>query len=396
MAKFANKKILDGGNVRYTYLDGKKGKNNVTIYKNNKGKWAFKSNNAELTGKQIDSLKKDKILPKTVKAPVDSTGGDDLRSGNNNLAIPTEDFDESSLSAGLKKPVAPALAESDYSLSGSGGRPKVGIGSNKPTYAGPGTSVFKPGKGELSLEGASNQGNMPSKYSSGGDWSPGASSSSSAPFVQGEMPTDNTVVNAQTPFAGASEFADKGGTRGMSDPGFFQKGSAGNFQQFTGGQTDFSSLDAAMSPGLNTNGLDIGTGGEGSMWDSSFYRTKDGQLMKDSGVFGEDTLANQADITAGIKDQNDNSWGSADGWNAAGSVMKGVGGLASAYTGIKNYQLARDAHATQQNQWQQNYDQRLEAYKDNKDLANQEIKEKNRILKSRNSNRPDTDYYQSI
>jgi hypothetical protein len=74
--------------------------------------------------------------------------------------------------------------------------------------------------------------------------------------------------------------------------------------------------------------------------------------------------------------------------------MKGIGGLASAYTGIKNYQLARDAHAAQQNQWQANYDQRLRAYQDNKQLANQNIDAKNRVLKARNANR--TDYYKNI
>ena len=75
--------------------------------------------------------------------------------------------------------------------------------------------------------------------------------------------------------------------------------------------------------------------------------------------------------------------GSTAGWEAAGSVMKGVGGLASAYTGMKNYQLARDAFSTQKNQWQANYKQRLDAYKDNKDLMNEEIRRKNRTLKAR-------------
>ena len=76
--------------------------------------------------------------------------------------------------------------------------------------------------------------------------------------------------------------------------------------------------------------------------------------------------------------------------------MKGVGGLASAWTGIQNYKLARDAHNAQQRQWQANYDQRLKAYQDNKDLANEEIKAKNRILKARNSSRADADLYQTI
>jgi len=194
--------------------------------------------------------------------------------------------------------------------------------------------------------------------------------------------TNYSLASPQRTY-GISEYADKGGALGMDDPGFYQKGSV-DFQQFTGGQTEFPNLQTAMAtPELNTKGLDVGTGGEGSMWDSSFYRTKDGQLMKDSGLFGEDTIATQADIDVGITDQNASPWGSTAGWEAAGSVMKGVGGLASAYTGIKNYQLARDAFSTQKNQWQANYKQRLDAYQDNKDLMNEEIRRKNRTLKAR-------------
>ena len=112
--------------------------------------------------------------------------------------------------------------------------------------------------------------------------------------------------------------------------------------------------------------------------------------MKDTGVFGgEDTVATQADIDAGIKDQNTSSWGAAD-WSAVGSVMKGVGGLASAYTGMKNYQLARDAFGAQKDQWQADYNQRLKAYEDNKQLANQDIQSRNRTLLARNKDRTDT------
>ena len=143
----------------------------------------------------------------------------------------------------------------------------------------------------------------------------------------------------------------------------------------------------------SAEGLVIGKGGEGvTQWggDDAFYRRKDGTLMKDSGWFGgEDTVATQADIDAGITDQNASPWGSTEGWQAAGSVMKGVGGLASAYTGIKNYQLARDAHDTQKAQWQQDYTQRLKAYEDNKKLANQDIASRNRTLRARNANRTD-------
>ena len=84
----------------------------------------------------------------------------------------------------------------------------------------------------------------------------------------------------------------------------------------------------------------------------------------------------------GIPDTKDSPWGAAD-WSAVGSVMKGVGGLASAYTGIKNYQLARDAFSAQKNQWQADYNQRLKAYEDNKALANQDIEARNRTLQAR-------------
>jgi len=102
-------------------------------------------------------------------------------------------------------------------------------------------------------------------------------------------------------------------------------------------------------------------------------------------IGGEDFDASPEGATSavpGIGGKDDSSWGAAD-WNAVGSVMKGVGGLASAYTGIKNYQLARDAHNTQKNQWQANYNQRLKAYEDNKKMANQDIEARNRTLAAR-------------
>ena len=90
----------------------------------------------------------------------------------------------------------------------------------------------------------------------------------------------------------------------------------------------------------------------------------------------------QSSTTPGVTDKKDNPWGAAD-WEAVGSVMKGVGGLAGAWTGIQNYKLARDAYNTQKNQWQADYNQRLKAYEDNKTMANQEIDAKNRVLAAR-------------
>ena len=90
----------------------------------------------------------------------------------------------------------------------------------------------------------------------------------------------------------------------------------------------------------------------------------------------------EAAAAPGVTVEKDNPWGAAD-WSAVGSVMKGVGGLASAYTGIKNYQLARDAFGAQKDQWQADYNQRLKAYEDNKALTNEEIRRKNRTLVAR-------------
>ena len=150
----------------------------------------------------------------------------------------------------------------------------------------------------------------------------------------------------------------------------------------------YSSSVDPIAPGIDQKNLVIGEGGGTWDIDDSFYK-QDGQIMKDSGWFGgDDTVATQADIDAGIRNQASPGMTSAEGWQAAGSIMKGVGGLASAYTGIKNYQLARDAFNTQKNQWQADYNQRLKAYEDNKQLANQEIEARNRTLAARGNTKP--------
>ena len=74
--------------------------------------------------------------------------------------------------------------------------------------------------------------------------------------------------------------------------------------------------------------------------------------------------------------KDNNSWGSAEGWQAAGTVIKGVGGLASAYTGMQNYELARDAHNAQKDQWQANYDMQKKAYNTGIDQYNQRQQDK--------------------
>ena len=56
--------------------------------------------------------------------------------------------------------------------------------------------------------------------------------------------------------------------------------------------------------------------------------------------------------------------------------MKGVGGLASAYTGMKNYQLARDAFNEQKRQWDANYGMQLKSYNTGIDQYNQKQQDK--------------------
>jgi len=131
-----------------------------------------------------------------------------------------------------------------------------------------------------------------------------------------------------------------------------------------------TSPDTAFSPSNTATGF---SGGNNSNMPMDYSSGSDWSPSAESATPG---------TTPGITDKKDGGWGAAD-WNAAGSVMKGVGGLYGAWTGMKNYQLARDAHNAQKNQWQANYDQQLKAYGDNKKLANQEIDARNRTLAAR-------------
>ena len=249
-----------------------------------------------------------------------------------------------------------APASGGVTTSNFGGGREMGIGNN--TFSGNGSEFeARTGTARLPSEdfdantvGQGNYGSTFQKYEGAGQMS------------LGNQNKGNVIAPPQK-LAGQNEFTGFGKDR-MSGP-------------------SFSSPVEAIAPGVDQKNLVVGTGG--GTWDvDSDYYMKDGQVMKDSGWFGgDDTVATQADIDAGIKDQASPGMTSAEGWNAAGSVMKGIGGLASAYTGIKNYQLARDAHNTQKNQWQADYNQRLKAYGDNKALLNEEIAAKNRILKAR-------------
>ena len=120
---------------------------------------------------------------------------------------------------------------------------------------------------------------------------------------------EQNVFEDRTDYArGVQTFAnpvvDYGGSAGE-----FSIAGSTNSPQYTGGSSSGPApLVLPENVQLNTKGLDIGTGGEGSIWDSSFYKNKEGTLMKDGGMFGDDTIANQADIDAGIKDQNASPW----------------------------------------------------------------------------------------
>lgn len=379
MAQFKGGKYKDGI-LSYNYLGGK-GKGGVYI-KKIRGDWHFVDSKGEvrtnvgikgkLTPTHIQNLEDDNIFA-TAKIKPDGTklskaipqgsgpkGGYSAKAGDG--AGINSDGALSDGSASVK----PNLAESDYSLSGSGGR-QMEIGDNKFNSAQlPGKAIGPEGK-EFNL--APSEETFEKNYKLAPNYE---NFDADASNVKGEKGAGGSrFYNPST----VSPHSGIIGANDVSAPGGYNNN---------------------ITPQINADGLVIGKGGDPGLFevDDDYYKRADGTLMKDAGWWGKDTVATQADITAGIKDQNDSSWGSATGWNAAGSVMKGVGGLASAYTGIKNYQLARDAHATQQNQWQQNYDQRLTAYKQNTELANQEIQERNRILKSRNPDR--TDLYKEL
>jgi hypothetical protein len=439
MAQFDGGKYKNGI-LSYNYLgegEAGAGRGPVSIKKGKGGDWFFVDQNGKvrtdvgiegkLTPTHIKNLENDGIFKsakidsqgkKLTKAQIEvgpdiesskgdlpgaSGGGVDLEKSNFRVAtrgVPTADQAAVTTAPNLSSPSKGSI---DYQKYTGGPVTASGYGNSgvppevpSETYTGPGTSIWSPGAGELSVRGSSTQGNMPMNYSSGGDRSQSSPSGTPTPtqydnsgytFPTGEGPGQMSLRPDRNRIAG--DFESAGGV---------QKLNTQNTIENMKGPGGYSNFEVAASPYVDssTKGLTIGKGGDPGLFevDDDFYRTKDGTLMKDGGWFSGDTAATQADINAGIKNQASPGMTSAEGWQAAGSVMKGVGGLASAYTGIKNYQLARDAHNTQKNQWQANYDQQLKAFEQNKKLANQEIQERNRILKSRNPDR--TDLYKEL
>jgi len=407
--QFKGAKYKDGI-LSYNYLGGKggKGRGNVSI-KQQGDDWYFVGKDGEirtdvgdggkLTPTHMKNLKNDGIFDAVPKAEVpDGPKGDvDPNPGD---AKPPVELAESNyeLPGEMSAPVSKAQKAFTPGDSAAGSsNPITASTENAPTfqsesYTGPGTSVWSPSAGELSVRGSSTQGNMPMNYSSGGDWSPGASSTSDGGF------TSSNIAIPQSS-GGSSEYVDKFG------PGTPKQSSYGGSEWQDKNPRGYGSFNSD-GPGYRytKEGAEIPLrppstfGPPSSSPISTSPDTAFSPANEYTGVSADNTPNMPSDYTTGwspgvesagmpsepgIKNQASPGMTSAEGWNAAGSVMKGVGGLASAYTGIKNYQLARDAHNAQKNQWQANYNQQLKAYEDNKVMANNEIAARNRVLESR-------------
>ena len=138
--------------------------------------------------------------------------------------------------------------------------------TNQTTYTGPGTSNWSPGTGELSVRGSSTQGNMPMNYS-GGNWSPGMSHSG--------RPSDPAIASAPPSTSGWSDMANANisPTSSFGPPGSDNPNMTSNYS--SGWSPDVSHSGMPSEPGI-------------------------------------------------VDKKDDSPWGTAEGWNAAGSVMKGV------------------------------------------------------------------------
>lgn len=97
-----------------------------------------------------------------------------------------------------------------------------------------------------------------------------------------------------------------------------------------------------------------------------------------TGSFGN-TPATGIDTSTSFTPVNNSpsfDWGSlTDGfdWNTTSNVLNTGAGLFQAYTGYQNLNLAKDQFSFQKNAWQQDYNQRLDAY--NRQVARQEGKD---------------------
>ena len=409
MAQFKGGKYSENGVLSYNYLGGKggKGKGSVSIKKRGDS-WYFVDeqgkvknalgNGGKLTPTHMQNLERDgifknaKVNPETGGSfkgtePASTTAGD-------NVGI-----DSSGNLSGGSASVQPSLAESNYELPEMSapasqaskdftpvtGDPKAKRSSaiTPSTENAPPTLQSRWG-GETARF---NEKRIGSGYSENTSYIP---DSVSLPETA-NMPTDPNLFTSNPRFDNSPSL----NMQNSAPPVNLSNVSGGSFAppyavNENSSQTNYpisTSPDTAFSPSNTATGF---SGGNNSNMPMDYSSGGNWSPSAESAT----PVATQADIDAGIKNQASPGMTSAEGWQAAGSVMKGVGGLASAYTGIKNYQLARDAHNTQKNQWQANYDQQLKAFEQNKKLANQEIQERNRILKSRNPDR--TDLYKEL
>ena len=206
-------------------------------------------------------------------------------------------------------------------------------------------------------------------------WTPGSgsnfsgSSAGSGPGVNAPVIATDPNTSSWSPGVSHSGMPNSMANTNVSSP-------TGSFGPPGGGDPNMTGTSwspGVSSPGTSADFAPISPAGPAGAGSPSIINQNTPGMASD---------ATQGSTTPGIPGTKNSSWGAAD-WSAVGSVMKGVGGLASAYTGMKNYQLARDAFGAQKDQWQADYNQRLKAYEDNKALANQEIDAKNKVLAAR-------------
>jgi len=396
MAQFKGGKYSENGVLSYNYLGGKggKGKGGVSIKKRGDS-WYFVDeqgkvknalgNGGKLTPTHMQNLERDgifenaKVNSKTggklsSKQGSGPKGGYSAKAGANVGIGP-----DGTLSDGSASVQATPLAESKYSLAKTQGvRPAPQISSNTQEAV---VSQVAP---DRTISG------VRSSFSDMADGSAVSDGTFTTSNFGGEKPMgigDNYALPSSTPKQssyGGNEWQDKN-PRGY---GSFNPDGPGYRFTKEGAEVEPYASESSMTVAPGNNNMITAPSASG--WSDMSNAGPPGVEIQSTGFGGRPETpvggnvfnTAQDSTTPGITDKKDGGWGAAD-WNAAGSVMKGVGGLASAWTGAQNYQLARDAHNAQKNQWQANYDQQLEAYKDNKVMANNEIAARNRTLKAR-------------
>ena len=389
MAQFDGGKYSKSGVLSYNYLGGEggKGKGGVSIKKRGDS-WYFVDeqgkvknalgNGGKLTPTHMQNLERDGIFE---NAKVNSKTGGSYK-GTEIVSKPGDNVGigpDGTLSDGSASVQATPLAESKYSLAKTQGvRPAPQISSNTQEAV---VSQVAP---DRTISG------VRSSFSDMADGSAVSDGTFTTSNFGGEKPMgigDNYALPSSTPKQssyGGNEWQDKN-PRGY---GSFNPDGPGYRYTKEGAEVEPYASESSMTVAPGNNNMITAPSASG--WSDMSNAGPPGVEIQSTGFggrpetpIGDNTFNTpQNNTIPGITDKKDGGWGAAD-WDAAGSVMKGVGGLASAWTGVQNYKLARDAHNAQKNQWQANYNQQLEAYKDNKAMANQEIDARNRTLRAR-------------